>query len=156
MSKLDVVSGVIGAIGGVIAGLLGGWTHGLTILCIFMIIDFLFGIAAAIMNKSHKSENGGISSAAIYQGVLKKVFYLVVVVVGAQLDSLTGLNYIRDTIVIAYIVTETVSIIENAGLMGLPIPHILVRVIDVLKSKNDKKQAEEIDLEHTEAKGTEK
>lgn len=137
MNKLNAVTGVIGAIGGIVAGLLGGWSEGLTVLCIFMLIDVIMGITVAIMSKSNKSENGGVSSKAIYHGIVKKVFTLVIVVVGAQLDVLTGSTYIRDTVVIAYIVTETISIIENAGLIGLPVPNIIKKVIDVLKDKNE-------------------
>lgn len=135
--KVNIVSGVVATIGSVVAGLFGGWTNGLTILCIFMIIDFISGITAALINKSSKTNTGGLSSKVIWVGIIKKLFTLVMVVVGAQLDILTGANYIRDAVVIAYIITETISIIENAGLIGIPIPSIIEKVIDVLKDKNE-------------------
>lgn len=141
--KNQAVMGGISAVGSFVAGLFGGWSDGLTILCIFMVIDFITGMTAAAMGESEKSKNGGISSQAIWRGILKKLMTLVIVVVGAQLDKLTGANYIRDAVVIAYCITEVVSIIENAGLIGLPVPSIIQKVIDVLKEKNDSQEVEE-------------
>ena len=48
-----------------------------------------------------------------------------------------GTSYIRDAVCIAFIANETISIIENAGLMGVPIPAVLTKAIDVLKNKNN-------------------
>lgn len=136
MSRQLIVGG-ISTVGSVIANLFGGWSDGLTVLCIFMIIDFITGMTAAAMGTSEKSINGGISSGIIWRGILKKIMTLVMVVVGAQLDKLTGASYIKDAVVIAYCITEVVSIIENAGLIGLPVPAVIQKVIDVLKEKND-------------------
>lgn len=135
--KGQFILGGIGIVGSFIASLFGGWSDGLTILCIFMVIDFITGMTAAAMGESEKSPNGGISSQVIWKGILKKLMTLVLVVVGAQLDRLTGANYIRDTVVIAYCIAEVVSIIENAGLIGLPVPSIIQKVIDVLKEQNN-------------------
>lgn len=136
MSRQLIVGG-ISTVGSVIANIFGGWSDGLTVLCIFMIIDFITGMTAAAMGTSEKSINGGISSGIIWRGILKKIMTLVMVVVGAQLDKLTGASYIKDAVVIAYCITEVVSIIENAGLIGLPVPAVIQKVIDVLKEKND-------------------
>lgn len=136
MSRQLIVGG-ISTVGSVIANLFGGWSDGLTVLCIFMIIDFITGMTAAAMGTSEKSINGGISSGIIWRGILKKIMTLAMVVVGAQLDKLTGASYIKDAVVIAYCITEVVSIIENAGLIGLPVPAVIQKVIDVLKEKND-------------------
>ena len=138
MNKLlNMMSGIFGAIGSIIAGLFGGWSTGISVLCIFIVLDFVTGIIGAALCKSNKSETGGINSKVIWIGILKKILELMMVVVGHQFDLLLGANYIRDAVVIAYIITETVSIIENAGLIGLPIPPIITKVIDVLKNKND-------------------
>ena len=141
MNKLlNMISGIFGAIGSIIAGLFGGWSTGISVLCLFIVLDFVTGIIGAALcksNKSEKSETGGINSKVIWIGILKKILELMMVVVCHQFDLLLGANYIRDAVVIAYIITETVSIIENAGLIGLPIPPIITKVIDVLKNKND-------------------
>lgn len=134
---LYFVSTVGGIIGSFIFGLFGGWSTGISVLCIFIVLDFITGIIGAILCKSEKSESGGLNSKVIWLGIIKKVLELTMVAVGHQFDLLLGATYIRDAVVIAYIITETVSIIENAGLIGLPIPPIIKKVIDVLKNKND-------------------
>ena len=53
-----------------------------------------------------------------------------------------GASYIRDGVCIAFIVNETISIVENAGLMGVPIPAALTKAIEVLKNKNDERKEE--------------
>lgn len=137
MNKLNATGAVIGTIGSLIVGLLGGWSEGLQVLCIFMLIDFTTGIITALLGKSHKTTTGTLGSNAIFKGVAKKIFMLLMVVVGAQLDLITGASYIRDAVVIAYIVTECISIIENAGLIGVPIPKVITKVIDILKQKEE-------------------
>ena len=57
------------------------------------------------------------------------------VLVACRLDLVIGSNFIRDSVVIAFIANETLSIVENAGLMGIPIPAVIVKAIDVLKKK---------------------
>ena len=57
--------------------------------------------------------------------------------VGHRLDVSIGTTYIRDAVCISFIANETISIIENAGLMGVPIPAVLIKAIDVLKNKNN-------------------
>ena len=62
---------------------------------------------------------------------------LAYVLVGAQLDSLMGTEYVRDAVCIGFICNEALSIIENAGLMGMPLPEILRKSIDALKSEKN-------------------
>ncbi|HWP50555.1 MAG TPA: phage holin family protein, partial [Clostridia bacterium] len=90
---------------------------------------------AAVFHKSAKTEGGALSSAAGLRGLFKKGGMLLLVYVACRLDLLTGMTYIRDTAVIALVTNETVSIIENLGLMGVPIPPILTKTMDVLKNK---------------------
>ena len=138
MNKLLAgISSIGGVIGSLIAGLFGGWDIGISVLCIFIVFDLITGLTSAALCKSKKSESGGINSKVIWIGIMKKILELMMVVIGHQLDLLIGANYIRDAVVIAYIITETISIIENAGLIGLPVPAVITKVIDVLKNKND-------------------
>lgn len=121
-----------------ICSLFGGWSSSLTTLCIFMLIDFLSGIIlSSVFKKSPKSINGGLSSAAATRGFFKKIAYLMIVVVGYQIDKITESTFIKDSIIIFFISNESLSIVENIGLMGVPLPKYLINVIDVLKERSD-------------------
>lgn len=130
-----------GVLGAAIAEALGGWDNAVITLIAFMAIDFVMGlICALVFGKSNKSANGSLSSSACWKGLIKKVCTLLIVVVAQRIDILTGSEYIRNAVVIAFCVSELISICENAGLMGiLPegVQKILNKAIDVLKNKND-------------------
>jgi len=129
---------IIGAVGAYIANLLGGWDAGLTTLVIFMAVDYFTGlIVAGIFHKSKKTESGALSSKAGIQGIAKKIMMLLMVLVAVRLDILTGTDYIRDAVIIALCGNELISIIENAGLMGVPIPKKLKDAIEVLSKKEE-------------------
>lgn len=144
MTKLQSWSvGACGAIGSFIAQLLGGWTSDLQTLLIFMSVDFVMGlIIAGVLNKSTKTETGALNSSAGFKGLCKKGFTLLIVLVANQLDSVMGVEYIRTAVIIAFIVNETISIVENAGIMGIPIPSVLTKAIDILKTKSEESDGE--------------
>lgn len=138
MENKAIVLGIIGAIGSGIANLFGGWSSDLSTLVIFMTIDFITGlIVAGIFKKSKKSENGALQSKVGFIGLVKKVMILLMVLIGHRLDMLLGSDYIKTALVIAFICNETISITENAGLIGIPIPKPIINAIDILKSKED-------------------
>lgn len=142
--KNTVVAG-IGIIGSFISTLLGGWDTGLATLCIVMAVDYITGwIVAGVFKNSEKSENGGLSSSAGFKGLAKKGVMLLFVLVAYRLDLTVGSTYIRDAVIIAFIANEVISITENAGLMGIPIPTVIIKAIDVLKSREDKGDEDEI------------
>lgn len=134
----------VGVAGGFIASLFGGWGASLTTLLIFMGVDYATGlIVAGVFHKSQKSEDGALESRAGWKGLCRKGVTLLVVLVACRLDMVTGSNFIRDATVIAFIANETISIVENAGLMGVPIPEVVVKAIDILKQKSDEDPDEE-------------
>ena len=127
-----------GIVGAFISRLFGGWDAAMTTLVIFMGIDYLMGlIVAGVFKRSGKSENGALDSRAGFKGLLKKSVILLVVLVAYRLDLVLGSTFIKDAVIIGYIANETISIIENAGLMGIPIPDVIKRAIDILKNKSD-------------------
>lgn len=135
----STICAAAGLVGSGIAAIFGGWDDAMTTLCIFMAIDYITGlVVAGVFHKSRKSETGALDSRAGWRGLCRKGATLLIVLVAARLDLAVGGHYIKDAAVIAFIVNETISIIENAGLMGLPVPAVIVKAIDVLK-----KQAEE-------------
>jgi len=127
---------VFGAIGSFIAQLFGGWTSDMKTLVIFMGIDLIMGfLIAAIWKKSGKSITGALSSISMWKGLCRKGVSLLIVLVAHQLDGTLGTEYIRTAVIIAFIVNELISIIENAGVMGVPIPLVITKAIEVLKQK---------------------
>ena len=138
-TKAAIMTGA-GVIGGMISQAFGGWDAALITLLLFMAVDYLSGlIVAGVFQASDKSASGSLSSVACWQGLLKKGMTLVIVLVAARLDIVLGTAFVRDAVVIAYIVNETISIIENAGLMGLPVPDVIMSAIEQLQGKNEQK-----------------
>ena len=134
----NLFSTFVGVIGSSIASLIGGWYMALQTLIIFMTIDYITGLmVAGIVNKSTKTKHGALESVAGWKGLCRKGVALLIVLIACRLDLLTGANLIRDAVVIAYCTNEAISIIENAGLMGVPIPTRLTKAIEALKSKED-------------------
>lgn len=112
-------------------------------LVLFMFVDYMLGLlVAGVFKKSDKTDDGGLESRAGWKGLCRKGVSLTVVLVAAQLDGLLGVdtNYIRNTVVIAFAANEALSILENAGLIGVPIPAIIQDAISVLeKEAEDRK-----------------
>lgn len=128
---------MIGAIGSTIVNLFGGWTTDIETLLIFMAIDFVTGlIVAGVFKKSKKSNKGALQSSIGFKGLAKKAMILLFILVGHRLDLLLGSDYIRTALVIAFITNETISITENAGLIGIPIPKPIKDAIDILRGEN--------------------
>lgn len=136
----EVIVSALGAIGSFIAGLFSGWDAALMTLVIFMAIDYVTGlIVAGVFKKSTKTESGGLESKAGWKGLLRKGMALLIVLVAYRLDVIIGASYIRDAVCIAFIANETISIIENAGLMGVPIPAVITNAVELLKKKGEEK-----------------
>ena len=134
--KMAAVCAAVGAVGGVIARALGGWDNAVVTLIIFMVIDYAMGIiVAAVFKKSEKSENGGLSSRVCWIGLARKVMTLLFVIIANRLDVLIGTDYIRTGVIISFCASELISICENAGLMGVPLPSVITKAIDILKNK---------------------
>lgn len=137
--KANVVYSVVGAVGGFIAMAFGGWSDALITLIVFMSVDYITGLTVAgIFKKSKKSENGALESRAGFKGLCRKGVALLIVLVAVRLDIVMHTSYIKDAVIIAFIANEAISIVENAGLMGLPIPTVIVKAIDVLKKESEK------------------
>ena len=136
MKNATVLSGVIGAIGAFFSTAMEGWTTGMQTLLLFMGIDYLTGlIVAGVFKNSNKSESGALESRAGWKGLCRKGMTLLIVLISYRLDLMLGTSYIRDAVIITFAVNEALSILENAALMGLPLPAVLVKALDVLKQK---------------------
>ncbi len=128
----------IGIVGAGMSYLVGGFDSTVIALLLFMCIDFITGlIVGGVFHKSPKTDSGTLESKAGWKGLCKKGVVLFFVFIGTQLDILLSTEYIRDGICIAFIVNELLSIIENAGLMGIPVPNIIKNSIELLKGKSE-------------------
>lgn len=140
----NMICTILGVIGSAITALFGGWDAGLTTLIIFMAVDYVSGIlVAGVFHKSNKTANGALESHAGWKGLCKKGVTLLIVLVACRLDLVMGSNFIRDAVVIAFIANETISIVENAGLMGVTVPPAIVKAIEVLQEKSESEDKNE-------------
>lgn len=131
---------VIGITGSFIAGLFGGFDASMVTLIAFMAVDYVTGLILAAVRKSPKTDTGGLSSRIGLKGLVKKCVILMLVLVSARLDITLGTSYIRDAVCIGFIANELLSIIENAGLLGVPMPQALKNAVEILQKKNDGKE----------------
>ena len=137
----DYFCTAVGVIGGAIASLYGGWDAALQTLIIFMAVDYITGlIVAGVFHASPKSQTGALESRAGWKGLIRKGETLLIVLVACQLDVVMATSFVRDAVIIGFIANETISIIENAGLMGLPIPAALTKAVDILKQRSETEQ----------------
>ena len=134
----NTICAAFGVIGGWIASALGGWDMAMKTLVFVMIVDYISGvIVAGVFHKSKKTNSGSLKSLVGFKGLCRKMAQAVLVAVGYRLDLLMGTNYIREAIALAFIANECLSIIENAGLMGIPLPAVLVKAVDILSEKSN-------------------
>jgi toxin secretion/phage lysis holin len=129
---------LVAILAGGVQFLYGDWTMLLTILLALTIIDFISGLAAGYIKGELKSKVGMI-------GIARKVFIFMMVAVAHLIDLLlieSGLEtkaLIMTMVIVFYAVNEILSITENAGRIGLPVPEQIKSAIVVLKAKDDKK-----------------
>ena len=115
----------IAAAAGAAAGLLTRMPTALRLLVLLMALDYLSGVGVALLGKSPKSEGGALSSRAGFAGLARKAMILVIVLLAAVLDQLTGSAACTGAATMFYIVNESLSILENAVLLGVPVPQRL-------------------------------
>lgn len=140
----ETLFGILGAVGAAIASYFGGWSTSMTTLLIFMAIDYLTGvICAGVFNASPKTENGALESRAGFKGLIRKGVILLIILIAARIDLMLGTTYFRDGTCIAFILNELLSIIENAGLMGIKMPPIITKMVEVLQKKSEKDNSDE-------------
>lgn len=139
---------IINAIGAVIGAAIGAafagwsWTPLHSILVIFMIVDYLTGVMVAALGLSPKSETGHLSSKVGFTGLAKKAFIVLFVLLGAALDTALGATVFQSMIICMYIANEGLSIIENASLLGVPIPKALQDALEIMRQKGEGEQPE--------------
>lgn len=128
----------VGVTGAYLTHFFGGIDTLLRVTCFMLVFDYITGvIVAVVFRNSPKSATGGVNSMVGFRGICKKVVMLGMIGVANHLDIALGTDYIRAGVMYTFIANETISIIENAGCMGIPIPGILRKAIDILAEKED-------------------
>ena len=126
----------LGILGGLAAAAFGGWDAALTALLVCMGVDYLSGsIVALVFHRSSKSETGSYNSTYGLKGLCKKGLMLLFVLVAVQIDRLLGTDYVRDAVCIGFCCNEVLSIVENLGLAGVPMPQAVTRALEQLQKK---------------------
>ncbi len=119
----------------VVAGvgwLVGGYDTMMIALLLFMIIDYISGIMCGIVDKKLSSEIG-------FKGIFKKIMIILLVGITNLLGQATGIEGLRYIIISFYLANEGISIVENASILGLPVPEKVKDVLDQLKNNSNEK-----------------
>ena len=142
--KWDDVVKVFAGVAGAVAGLLGEWDVMLTVLAILMVVDYITGVIVAWRGKSPKSETGGVSSKVSFDGLIRKFFIIVVVLVAALLDTAIGnsTHVFRIAASTYYTANEGISILENTALMGVVYPEFIMHALEALRERAEQDGAE--------------
>lgn len=136
-------SEILAAIGGAIASFFVTMPPLVWILIAVMSIDYITGLITGAMGKSNKTENGYLESHAALKGLLKKGLIILVVLLAALLDQAvsTGAGIQFEAVMGAtclwFIASEGLSILENVAMMGVPVPKILLKLLEVMRAKGD-------------------
>lgn len=139
---MNRVNAILCALGGYVVCLLGGLDEQLTALIVLMCLDFISGLLCAFTGRSSKSPSGYLSSKAAGAGIVKKIAYLICVVVAVILERATGLQYIRQIVIISFVVTETLSVLENCKNLGIKVPDVIYKALDAVKDKEAPPEAD--------------
>lgn len=126
----------LGVLGSYISLLFGGWSDAMTTLLIFMVIDYISGLCVALAGRSDKTKTGGLNSKIGFVGLIRKGMIMLMLIVASRLDLLLDSTFVKDMTCIAFIINETISIIENVGRF-VPIPKPILRAIDILKAREN-------------------
>jgi toxin secretion/phage lysis holin len=136
----------LAAAGTFIATALGGWDSAMIALIIIMGIDFVTGVMVALVwRKSPKSCNGAVDSRVGFKGLCRKIGILLAVLIAVQLDTVmqTG-GVARLGVILFFLGNEGISVVENLGLMGIPIPDFIKKRFEQLREKNEDSETEAV------------
>lgn len=126
-------------IGSIISHTFGGFDSFLKALIMFMIVDYITGMAVAfIFHKSNKTKNGGASSAVGFKGIVKKLCIFMLIALAVRVDEINGAHYVRNATIFFFLGNEGLSVLENLALMGVKYPAFLQKALEVIKEHGEK------------------
>lgn len=130
---------VTSALGAWAVEALGGWDNSLQTLIAFMAIDYVLGILIALIwHKSQKTADGRFESHASLKGLIRKFSVLIIVFIAVKLDMVMhDSGYVRTAVIMFFITNEGFSIIENLGIMGVPMPEVIKDAFAAIKKQSE-------------------
>ena len=132
----ETACAAVGLIGSACCWAFGGWDSAMAALIVCMAVDYLTGsIVALVFHNSNKSETGAYNSTYGLKGLCKKGMMLLFVLVAVQIDRILGIDYARDAVCIGFCANEILSIVENLGLAGIPMPKAVTKALEQLQQK---------------------
>ena len=132
----EIFCTLLGLLGAALSWAFGGWDTALTALVICMSVDYISGsLVALVFHNSNKSETGAYNSTYGLKGLCKKGMMLLFVLVAVQIDRILGIDYARDAVCIGFCANEILSIVENLGLAGIPMPKAVTKALEQLQQK---------------------
>lgn len=145
------ITELLAAVGGAIASFFVTMPPIVWVLIAVMSIDYVTGLTCGALGKSKKTENGYLASHEAFKGLLKKALILLVVLLAALLDYAVSIGAgiafeaVMGATCLWFIASEGFSILENVACMGVPVPKILLKVLEIMKEKGSvpEDQAEE-------------
>lgn len=121
---------ILSALGAFVGYVWGGWTMSLQVLTALIVLDYLLGVIGGYIQ-------GKLSSSVGFKGIAKKVAVFLFIAVAHFVDKAIGHgSMVQDAVTFFYIGNELLSIVENGGIIGIPVPNALKNAIEVLKAKN--------------------
>lgn len=134
----NTILAVFAGLGSILAEAFGGWDAFLKALVMFMIADYITGMAVALVfHKSNKTKSGGASSEVGYKGIVKKICILLLISLAVRVDEISGTHYVRNAAIFFFLGNEGLSVIENIGLMGIEYPVFLKKALEAIKEKGE-------------------
>lgn len=135
---LNLFKMAVAAVGTMVSYLLGDWDTALFVLIAFMVLDYVTGVIVAYVNKTVDSEIG-------FKGLAKKLFIIIILIAAVCLDRLLNNDgwVFRTLVCYFYIANEGISLLENAGNLGLPVPNKLKEALEQLNKDEENDEREE-------------
>jgi toxin secretion/phage lysis holin len=130
MNAFTCIKAAFALLGGAITAVLGGWDLALQVLALFVVLDYLVGLIAAWTEKSLDSRVG-------FRGIAKKILLFVPIAICYALDQVLGQEILRSLAIFFYIANEGLSIVENLGRAGVPVPAALGGALEQMKRKGE-------------------
>jgi toxin secretion/phage lysis holin len=129
--KQNILNGAAAVVGALISYFFGGWTPLLGLFFFVIALDYMSGLGAAVISGQ------GLSSSIGFKGLIKKFAIVAIVALSHQLDLVLGTSVVMYGTVYFFICNELISVTENYGRMGLPLPPAIKKVIKVLKERGE-------------------